>query len=222
MKKNVAVVPALLCCAAALACAQTQPAPTQAAVPPRQALPMSAATKIAIINIQSAILNTKDGQKAAADVKAKFDPRKAELDKKRSDVEALQEQLRKGSATMSDEAQDRLRKDIEAGNKEMTRRTQDMNDDLEADQGRIMQDLGGKMMKIVEEYATQNGYAAVFDVSNPQTDVLWAAASTNITPDIVRLYDQAHPNAEAPKPPAAAAPKPAAPAGAAPAPVKKP
>jgi outer membrane protein len=123
---------------------------------------------------------------------------------------------------MSDEAQDRLRKDIEAGNKEMTRRTQDMNDDLEADQGRIMQDLGGKMMKIVEEYATQNGYAAVFDVSNPQTDVLWAAASTNITPDIVRLYDQAHPNAEAPKPPAAAAPKPAAPAGAAPAPVKKP
>jgi len=214
LKKNVAAIPALLCCAAALACAQAQPAPAPAAAPPpRQALPMPAATKVAIINIQSAILNTKDGQKAAADVKVKFDPRKAELDKKRSDVEALQEQLRKGSATMSDEAQERLRKDIEAGNKEMTRRTQDMNDDLEAEQGRIMQDLGGKMMKIVEEYATQNGYAAVFDVSNPQTDVLWAAASTNITPDIVRLYDQAHPNAEAPKPPAPAA---------APAPVKKP
>jgi len=219
LKKNVAVIPALLCAAAALACAQAQPAPASAAVPPpRQALPGPAATKFAIINIQSAILNTKDGQKAAADVQAKFNPRKAELDKKRTDVEALQEQLRKGSATMSDEAQERLRKDIEAGNKEMTRRTQDMNDDLEADQGRIMQDLGGKMMKIVEEYATQNGYAAVFDVSNPQTDVLWAAASTNITPDIVRLYDQAHPNAEAPKPAAAGKPAAAAP----PAPVKKP
>jgi outer membrane protein len=71
------------------------------------------------------------------------------------------------------------------------------------------------MMKIVEEYATQNQYAMVLDVSNPQTDVLWAAASTNITPDIVRLYDQAHPNAEAPKPPAAAP-------AAAPATVKKP
>ena len=219
MKKNVAVIPALLCAAAALACAQAQPAPASAAVPPpRQALPGPAATKFAIINIQSAILNTKDGQKAAADVQAKFNPRKAELDKKRTDVEALQEQLRKGSATMSDEAQERLRKDIEAGNKEMTRRTQDMNDDLEADQGRIMQDLGGKMMKIVEEYATQNGYAVVLDVSNPQTDVLWAAASTNISPDIVRLYDQAHPNAEAPKPAAAGKPAAAAP----PAPVKKP
>ncbi|MGB7758261.1 MAG: OmpH family outer membrane protein, partial [Bryobacteraceae bacterium] len=160
------------------------------------------------------ILNTKDGQKAAADVQAKFNPRKTELDKKRSEVEALQEQLRKGSATMSDEAQERLRKEIDVGTKEVTRRGQDMNDDLEAEQGRIMQDLGGKMMKIVEEYATQNHYAVVLDVSNPQTDVLWAAASTNITPDIVRLYDQAHPVAEAPKPPAAAP--------AAPAPVKKP
>ncbi len=215
MKKNVAAIPALLCCAAALACAQTQPAPTPAAVPPpRQALPGPAPTMIAIINIQSAVLNTKDGQKAAAEMQAKFNPRKSELDKKRSDVEALQEQLRKGSATMSDEAQERLRKEIDVGTKEVTRRGQDMNDDLEAEQGRIMQDLGGKMMKIVEEYATQNHYAVVLDVSNPQTDVLWAAASTNITPDIVRLYDQAHPVAEAPKPPAAAP--------AAPAPVKKP
>ena len=215
MKKNVAAIPALLCCTAVLACAQAQPAPTQAAVPPHQALAGPAATKIAIINIQSAILNTKDGQKAAADVQAKFNPRKTELDKKRSDVEALQEQLRKGSATMSDEAKDRLQKDIDAGTKELNRRGQDMNDDLEGEQGRIMQDLGAKMMKIVEEYATQNQYAMVLDVSNPQTDVLWAAASTNITPDIVRLYDQAHPNAEAPKPPAAAP-------AAAPATVKKP
>ena len=202
MKTNVAVIPALLCCASALAFAQAQPA--QAPAPARPAAG-PAPTKIAIINVQSAILNTKDGQKAAADVQAKFNPRKTELDKKRADVEALQEQLRKGSATMSDEAKERLQKDIDAGTKELNRRGQDMNDDLEQEQGRIMQDLGAKMMKIVEEYATQNGYSVVLDVSNPQTDVLWAAASTNITPDIVRLYDQAHPNAEAPKPAAPAA-----------------
>ena len=134
-----------------------------------------------------------------------------DCDKKRSETEALQEQLRKGSATMSDEAKERLQKEIDAGTKELNRRGQDMNDDLEQEQSRIMQDLGAKMMKIVEEYANQNAYAVVLDVSNPQTDVLWAAASTNITPDIVRLYDQAHPNAEAPKPPAPA-----------PAPAKKP
>jgi len=210
LKKNVAAIPALLCCAATLACAQAQPAPAQAAVPtPSQALPVP--TKIAIVNIQSAILSTKDGQKALAEVQTKFNPRKTELDKRRSEVDALQEQLRKGSATMSDDAKERLQKDIEAGTKDLNRKGQDMNDDLEAEQGRLMQDLGAKMMKIVEEYATQNGLATVLDVSNPQTDVLWAAASTNITPDIVRLYDQAHPVAELTKTPDAA-----------PAPAKKP
>lgn len=215
MRKNVFAITALLCCAA-LEYAQGQPAPAQAAVPPRQAMPGPAATKMAIINIQSAILNTKDGQKAAADVQAKFNPRKTDLDKKRSEIDALQEQLRKGSATMSDEAKERLQRQVDSGTKELNREGQDMNDDLEQEQGRIMQDLGARMMKIVEEYATQNGYAVVLDVSNPQTDVLWAAASTNITPDIVRLYDQAHPA------PAAAAPTAAKPVPSAPAPVKKP
>jgi len=201
LKKNVAAIPALLCCAAALACAEPQTAPAPAAAPPaHQALSGPAPTKIAIINIQAAILSTKDGQKALAEVQAKFSPRKTELDKKHTDIEALQEQLRKGSATMSDDAKERLNKDIEAGTKDMNRKAQDLNDDLEADQGRIMQELGGKMMKIVEEYATQNGFAVVLDVSNPQTDVLWAAAATAITPDIIRLYDQAHPVAEAAAP----------------------
>ncbi|HEV2444475.1 MAG TPA: OmpH family outer membrane protein, partial [Candidatus Sulfopaludibacter sp.] len=50
----------------------------------------------------------------------------------------------------------------------------------------------------------------VLDVSNQQTNpVFWASASTVITADIVKLYDQAHPATDAAKP---AAPKPAAPA----------
>ncbi len=116
MKKKVAAISALLCCAAALASAQAQPASAQAAVPKTsQALPVP--TRIAIINIQSAILSTKDGQKALAEVQIKFNPRKTELDKKRSEVDALQDQLRKGSATMSDDAKERLQKEVEAGTK---------------------------------------------------------------------------------------------------------
>jgi hypothetical protein len=64
----------------------------------------------------------------------------------------------------------------------------------------------------------------VVDVSNPQTPVLWADQSINITEPIVKLYDQAHPGtgaapsaakpAATPKPvtqPPAAAPKPVTP-----------
>ena len=80
------------------------------------------------------------------------------------------------------------------------------------EQGRVFQDLSQKLYAVVSQYATQNGYAVVLDVSNnQQSPILWAAASTDITNDIVKLYDQAHPAAAAAAPaPAAARPAPAA------------
>ena len=80
------------------------------------------------------------------------------------------------------------------------------------EQGKIMQELGNKVMAVLEKYATANGYAIVLDVSNPQTPVLWAASAIDITNDIVKLYDQANPGtgtAKAPGTAAPAAPKPA-------------
>jgi outer membrane protein len=81
-----------------------------------------------------------------------------------------------------------------------------------------MQELGNKVMAVVEKYATGNGYALVLDVSNPQTPVLWASQTIDITGDIVKLYDQANPGTGAPA--AAAKPAGTAPA-AAPAPAAK-
>ena len=188
MKKNLVVFSVLVLGVAALAQAQGQ-------VP----------TKIAIIHVQNAILSTKDGQKAAADLQATFNPRQQELEKKRSELAALQEQLRKGSATMSDEAKTKLMRDIDATTTKVNRDTQDAQSDLDEAQGKVMQELGGKMMAVLEKYATQNALAVVLDVSNPQTPVLWAASAVDITNDIVKLYDQAYPGtaAAAPAVPAA-------------------
>jgi outer membrane protein len=52
----------------------------------------------------------------------------------------------------------------------------------------------------------------VLDVSNPQTPVLWASQTIDITGDIVKLYDQANPGTGGPataKAPAGSAPAPA-------------
>jgi len=180
LKKNLIVFSVLVWAVAALAQAQGQ-------VP----------TKIAIIHVQNAILSTKDGQKAAADLQTTFNPRQQELEKKRTELAALQDQLRKGSATMSDDAKTKLVREIDATTTRVNRDTQDAQSDLDEAQGKVMQELGGKLMAVLEKYATQNGYAVVLDVSNPQTPVLWAASAVDITNDIVKLYDQAYPGAAA-------------------------
>ena len=175
----------------------------------KPAAPAAIPTKIGIVNIQQAILGTADGKKASADLQTKFNPRKSALEKRQSDLQQMEDQLRKGSATMSDEAKARMQRDIENNTKSLQRDAQDLNDDVDQENGKLMNEIGGKMMQVIEQYATQNGYAVVLDVSNQQSPVLWASAATEITGDIVRLYDQAHPASGSPAP-AAAAPRPPA------------
>jgi outer membrane protein len=197
LKKNFAVFPALALGLAVLAHAQT-------ATP----------SKVAIIHVQNAILSTKDGQKAQGDLQTKFNPRKQQIEKKQADIQSLQDQMKKGSATMSDDAKGKIARDIDGGQKALQRDTEDFESDVQQEEGKIMQELGQKMMDVIIKYATQNGFAMVVDVSNPQTPVLWADPAVDITNEIVKLYDQAHPStggttaakptgapATAPKPP---------------------
>lgn len=198
MIKNLFVFPALAVGFAALAHAQAAP------------------TKVAIISVQQAILQTKDGQTASAALQAKFMPKRQEIEKKQASIQALQDQMKKGSATMSEDAKTKLQRDIDSNTKALQREGEDFDADVQQEEGRIMQDLGQKIMDVIIKYATQNGYAMVLDVSNQQTPVLWADPSADITTEIIKLYDAAHPSTgAAPAGTAKPATPPPAPAGAA-------
>lgn len=166
-------------------------------------------TKVGIIHIQQAIISTRDGQKAAADLQERFDPKRRELERKQSEIQALQDQLRRGANTLSEEARQKLMREIDARTRALNRETEDAQAEFDQEQQRILQDLGGRLMQIIDKYARDNGFALILDVSSPQTPVLYAANSIDITQAIVELYDK---NAPAPAP-AAKPVSPAKPAG---------
>jgi outer membrane protein len=73
---------------------------------------------------------------------------------------------------------------------------------------------------VLDRYSRENGFTLVLDASAQGTPVVYASSTSDITQEIVRLYDQAYPvKGGASGPAAPAAPKPATPA---PAPAKKP
>jgi outer membrane protein len=173
-------------------------------------------SKIAVISLQPAIMGTKEGTAAGAALQAKYAPRQAEFEKRKADIDALQSQLNKGGAALDQDAKAKLAREIDSKTKALQRDAKDASDDSQQDMNTVYNQLGDKMLQVIEQYAYQNGYAVVLDVSSQQTPVIWAAGSANITADIVKLYDLAHPGvgpAPAPKTP----PKPPP----APAPVKK-
>ena len=199
MKKIVVLFAAF---AAVLAHAQT-PAPSAA--------PAGGTRRVATINVQQALIATKEGQKAAQDLQTKFNPRRQALEKRQSDLQAMQQQARAGAATMSQAAKEKLARDIDSGTRTLKNDSEDFDSEVQQEEGKVMNVLGQKLMEVVQKYTQANGIGLVFDVSNQQSPVLWADASIDITSTIVKLYDEANPGASAAPgapatPPAAAAP----------------
>jgi outer membrane protein len=174
-------------------------------------------TKIGIIHVQAAILGTKEGKKAGEELNAKFGQRKSELEKKQASIDQLKDTLQKGSATMSDEAKNKLVRQIDSDTTALKRATEDAQADVEQEESKIINELGAKLYAVVVKYAKDNKYTMIIDVSGQQQPVWWADDGINITNEVIVLYDKAYPEtigASATKPAptgsAPAAPPPAA------------
>jgi outer membrane protein len=150
----------------------------------------AAPTKVGVIQIQAALAATKEGQKAAAELETKLGPRKKELESRQSEIKDLQDRLQRGGNTLSDSAKEDLTRNIDTKTKSYNRQLEDAQAELEAEQQKLVNVLGQKMMAVIDKYAQQNGFAIVLDVSNQNTPVLYASNTVDITKEVIDLYDK--------------------------------
>ena len=152
----------------------------------------AATTIVAVIAIlrASSYQNNRSG-----DIQARFNPKKADLDKRQGDIGQLQDQLNRGRNTLSEEARQKLVREIDQKTKSLNRDTEDARAELDQAEQKIMNELGSRIVAVIDKYAKDNGYAMILDVSSPQTPVMFASNSIDVTRDIIELYDK---NAPAP------------------------
>jgi outer membrane protein len=151
---------------------------------------VQAQIKLAIVNVNGALIATRDGQKAASELNARRATKSKEFELKQNEILALQNQLDKGANTLSEAAKNALFASIAAKKKSYQREAEDAQADLEADEQKILQQLGQKILAVVQRYAHDNGYTMVMDAGANTSPVLYAAASIDITKEIVELYDK--------------------------------
>jgi Skp family chaperone for outer membrane proteins len=200
--------------------AQTPAAP---ATPP----PSNAPLKIGVIQAELALLRTKDGQAAQAELQKKFGPKAETLQKQKADIDDLQRKLEQGGNTMAQATKDELQRNIQTKTRNLQRDAQDLQDEQQAEENKVLVDIEDKMKGVIAKYAADNGLTLILNVASENTPVLWMSDSLDITQAIVEAYDKAAPispkgispvKPSAAKPPAASSPKPpAAPPPAAPA-----
>jgi outer membrane protein len=148
--------------------------------------------KIGLVNIQEAILSTAEGKKAMAELQKKYQPRQQEVQRDQQDIQAISDQLQKQAATLSDDEQRRLNRDLEQKQKILKRTTEDAQAEFATDRDEMFRRIGQKMVRVINDYARQNGFSLI--IGSDQVPVYYAAKEVELTDEIVRLYDAANPS----------------------------
>jgi len=163
-------------------------------------------SKVGAINLRQAIASTAEGKQASAQLESQFLARRKELESLNKQIGDLQQRLASGANTLSDEEKGRLTLQGQRLTQQLERKQNEFQEDLNNAQSDVINTIGRKLLDVVVHYAPSNGYGAILDNSSQNTPVLFA--SSDITQDIVRLYDEAYPVKGAvpagvtPKPPA--------------------
>jgi len=189
---------------AVTAFAQTQAPATGAA--PSGPVP----TKVGVINIQAAILATNEGRRDFEALTKKFEPKQAELKTLSDELDNLKKQLQAQGDKLNEDERNNRARTIQQKEKNLQRLLEDAQQDFQNQQNELGSRIGQKMMDVIEKYARANGIAMIVDGSNPQSGLIWASETANISQQIVDAYNQqSGVAAPAPSAPSAARPAPA-------------
>jgi len=155
--------------------------------------PAAPPTKTGVLNVRQAIVSTSEGKQASAELQSQFSPRQNELENLNKQIEDVRSRLSAGARTLSDEEKTRLTRDGEKLARQLQRKQQELEEEVNTAQGEVFDRIGRKLLDVLDRYSRENGYSLVLDTSAQSTPVLYASSQVDVTQDIIRLYDQAYP-----------------------------
>lgn len=171
----------------------------------------AAETKIAVIDVQRAVMQTEDGLRAQATLKKMFDSRQQELNKKQADLAKEKDDLEKQAKTLSQAAMQKRAEDWQQKMVALQQVFVDYNKELEKKQKELTDPIFEKVMGIVKRLATTEGFDVVMD----KQTVAYVRGDLDLTDRCIQIYNsgggsvapQAPAGGQAPAAPAPAAPK---------------
>jgi len=147
----------------------------------------SAQLKVAVVNVQKAMLDSEELKKASADMEAKYKPRQDELQKLSNELQNIQTQLQNPKLTPQQQ------NDLSLQGQRKQRDAQHLSDDLQQetdnDRQAILAKSAQKMQDVVKKLAEEKGLDMILDVSQ----TLYFKPTLDLTNDALAAYNKAYP-----------------------------
>lgn len=149
----------------------------------------SAQVKVAIINLQKAVLDTAEIQKAQKDLETKYKPRQEKAEALQRELQTIQGQLQTMAGKLTPQAEQELNVQGQRKQRELQRVTEDLQGDVDRERQDILGRSAQRMTDVVKKVAEAKGLDMIVDVSN----AVYFKPTLDITAEATAEYNKSYP-----------------------------
>ena len=143
---------------------------------------------VAVIDMEFAVQNVKDGQSAKKEMEQAYDKLKKVFEEDEKGIRALIEDLNKKKPVLNEEAFGRKQAEIQKKVYELQQKKMEAERSLKTKEVNLSNPIIEKIEKIVSDLAKERGYNLVLERS--QGAVVFASQSQDITQEVVTRYNK--------------------------------
>jgi outer membrane protein len=145
--------------------------------------------RVAVCDVQGAVMQTEDGIRAQATLKKLFDKRQQELDAKQQELGRARDDIDKQSKVLSREAMAKRMEDWQRRMVELQTVFVEYNKELQKKQGELTGPIVKKMVGIIGRLAKKNGFDVVID----KQAAPYARPDLDLTEQVIQTYNSGEP-----------------------------
>src|SRR5436190_7684035 len=123
----------------------------------------AAQTKVGVINLQKAVLDSAEIKAASAAMEARFKPRVAAIDQINREIAAISDNLQKNAGKLTPQAEASMNADGTRKQRDAQRLNEDLQADLDRERNDILGKSSTKMQAVVKQVADAKGLGLVVD-----------------------------------------------------------
>jgi len=155
----------------------------------------AAQAKVAVINLQKAVMESAEIKAASAAMEARYKPRVTQIEQLDKEIAAIAQNLQSNAGKLTPQAESDLNAQGTKKQRDVQRLRDDLNADVERERNEILQKSALKMTDVLKKMSEDKGYDIVIDAPYAP----YFKAALDVTNDLVAAYDKVYP-AAAPAP----------------------
>jgi outer membrane protein len=164
---------------------------TIASEPVARAAELEAISKLAVVDVQRCLLDTKEGKKAKSELETAFKKGQSKIDKKAGEVQKQMADLQAKASMLSDSELRKRQEEIMRKQQELEQLGYELQEHVAEKEALLTEKIYNNVSTIVKQIALEEGVQVVLVRS--EMTVIYVDPKLDLTNRVIVRYDKEHP-----------------------------